>query len=474
LEILEPRLLLATGQPASITSVVLPPIPVAASDPGAPVTLQLPGGDSTVSPVVVPTGDQQVTGEVGPGDAINVYRITIGPATDSLQLGITWDTPPQVGSAGMVVFDAQGNLPTDETASGVSNSTTVSFSAPVPTTGTSVYLAVEGSGPAGASRTGGDVDFSVWIAYDAPAPTPVSVTAAGHGDGAFATGVVTSSPDGGVVQASAGSGSSSPAQTSPADHGQSAEGPWPSNTTGKETVAAAATSGRIGAQGSARTFASIDVSPLPASPYEPAGGILADGGPAEGGDPVDATSLDLSLVRLPVSASAGWRDVERSSDPDATPSLSSDRDTSLDSPTVLRVRQDPRSSRYARTFQSDEGIAVRRVGVLVVPPPLLAADGSPGESPGVSAVTLPPIDESDRPRSPMPVPSRVEESAIRSDTEWASGRGVAIVLGLSWSAVLGVGLHAPDLAGICRRAFARAVPIRRPRPAASRDDRARR
>jgi hypothetical protein len=465
---LESRILLASDIPSSIIQVTLPPGQVAASNPSAPVTIHLPAGDSTLPPIVVSTGDQQLNGVLGPGDGINLYRIDVGPATGSLELDLTWETLPQGGSASFLVFDAGGDLLIDQAATGGANSLTISSGAQVPATGTAFYLAILVPGPAGASTAAGQYTYNVRITSSAPAPvSPCGVPAIWGGSSG--TGSVSSSSGVVVVLASEESGSSGPGQPITAQHGGSAQGPWPSRTTSTATGAAPTTPERSSAQSTARPTTSIDVSPLPTSRYEPAGGIFDDGGAPEAADRVEATRLDMSLIRLSAPRWDGSLDDEPSSEPDAATVSSPGVDTPVASPTVLVSRGDQTSSHEPRPFRSGERIAVRPLDVPFAAPPLLDADGLLGGMPRLSAATLPPIDGSDRPSSPTPSPSRDEETVDPSPPEWASGRSGAILLGLGGSAVLGVGLYAPDLAAVFRRALARRMPKLRPRPTSSRD-----
>jgi hypothetical protein len=483
MEILECRFLLASGTSSSMIQVALPPSQVAAPDSAAPVTLGLPWGNSTLPVVVVSPGDQQLSGVLGSGGGINVYRLDVGPATSSLQLDLTWETLPKGNSASFLVFDAGGNLLIDQTATAGTTSATFSFTAPVPATGSAFYVAVLTSGPFGAVTSGGTAiapdstmipggesagSYSLRITSYTPAPPPASVFPA-NGGANSGTGSVPSSPKGVVVVGSAGSGSSAPGPPCTAQHGESAPGPLPSATTGTGTDPAATPSERIGALSSVRPAASIDFSPLPASQYEPAGGIFADGGSAEGADRVDETRLDIPLVRLLGPVWNGSLDDEWSSEPDTATFSSTGADTSVASRTVLISRKDQASSQVSPLVRSGERIAVSPLGELFALAPLVAADGSVAGTPGLSTATLPLIDESDRPSSPTLAPSPDEDTLDPSSADGRSGRGGAILLGLGSSAVLGVGLYAPDLAAMFRRAFARRLPSPRPRPRSSRD-----
>jgi hypothetical protein len=207
---------------------------------------------------------------------------------------------------------------------------------------------------------------------------------------------------------------------------------------------------------------------LPTSPYEPAGGIFCVGGPAERIDRGEETRVELSLVRLLSPGREESRDDERLSDQNPATSPSPPLDTDPASPGAVVVRvgatasDESRSdSPGARPFlptasvlaRGASGPADRRPFDLaidgLVPPD---AEDPVGGSPWVTAATLPPIDGSDRSETASPAPRRDDATGDEEPSEWRSGPGGAILLGLGGSAVLGVGLYAPDLAGAIRRA----------------------
>ena len=104
--------------------------------------------------------------------------------------------------------------------------------------------------------------------------------------------------------------------------------------------------------------------------------------------------------------------------------------------------------------------------------PSRATDGTLGGAPWDSAATLPPIDEYDRPKPDSPTPRWRDVTRDEESPRGRSDRVGAIVLGLSSSVALGVGLYAPDLAAAVRRAVPRPVQNLRPRTASRRVDRA--
>src|SRR5262249_44509009 len=93
-------------------------------------------------------------------------------------------------------------------------------------------------------------------------------------------------------------------------------------------------------------------------------------------------------------------------------------------------------------------------------------------APYVSAATLPPIDGSDRPGIAASTIRRGDATDRGEREESGSGPGEAIVLGLGGSAVLGVGLYAPDLAAAFCRPGPRGGPGPPARSASSRDEQA--
>ena len=104
----------------------------------------------------------------------------------------------------------------------------------------------------------------------------------------------------------------------------------------------------------------------------------------------------------------------------------------------------------------------RPVGV----PDSLAADEPESDVPWASAATLPPIDGYDRATMIAPTARRNDAMGDEDDREPRSGRGAAILLGLSGSAALGVALYAPDLVAAVRLNAPRRVSNPQPRPGA--------
>jgi hypothetical protein len=346
----------------------------------------------------------------------------VGPATDSLQLDLSGAMLPKGRSASVLVFDAGGNLLINEPIVDDPDSATISFGASVPSTGTALYLAIAISGPSGAPGAAGEFAYSVPVTSEAATPDGIGISP-DSGGGSAGAGSDSGSSGAVVIGPSSGSGSSGPGQPGNAPTGGSAEGPWPSRTTTMGTGTPPTTFERIGAASSQRPMASIDVSPLPASRYEPAGGIFADGGVVEGADRVDATRIDISLVRLSVAVRDRSLHDEPSREPDAATPSSPGAESSV-SPMLVIAGTDGSSPRGPRSSRSEGRTAVRpsRVPFAAVPfaaPVGPAAEGFVGGAPGLSAATLPPIDESDRASSPIPPPSRGEETVDSSPPERA-------------------------------------------------------
>ncbi len=484
LEALEPRMLL-TGAAAPSTSIQLPPALFAASLPDVPVPFNLPGADSPLTAVVLPPGATSQDGVLQPGGGIDLDQISVGAATGTLGLELTWDTLPQGASGQLSVFDDTGNLLVDSSTAAGSNSSVVALDAPTLIPGEVLYVGVQMSEPGGAG--GASVPGASYQLQIATGTGPDSLVVSGAGTSSFgsssSTCSVTVSTSG--VSSSAAGGAGSPtgsvtttttgnvsarsggAQGPPAPNGAGSPGLGPSiinsgggaapgRSTSWVPIAGTAAVGTGGTETTERATPGlstpIDVGPLPASPYEPAGGIFRVDGSAASVDRVEGTRVEMSLVRIvspgrEESLEGVWASDQNPNNPPV--------DTVSDSPRDIIIRVGSTSS--DRSGLSDPRPS-RRIADGAVPP-------TP-EYPGaevtwlVSAV-LPPIDERDRPvTSATSVPRGDASWTGRVVDSWDSP-GRAIALGLSGSAVLGATLYAPNLAAAFHRAVPR--PVRRRR-----------
>jgi hypothetical protein len=469
LEILEPRFLLTASTSALTSPLLLPPGQVAPSNPAAPVTLHLPGGDLTVSPVAVPSGARVLSGVLGPGGDIDLYAISVGPTTGSLRLDLTGETPAPSGSGSLSVFDAGGNLLIGEPATAGAISATIVVSAPVPATGEVLYVAVSISGPADANSTGGGLAYRLGVTPDALAPASAFSGPTVRGV-ASVLAFFSSTSSLVVPTAPAGQGSSGSGPPTTAQQGTPVEGPWPSRSTGAGAGTPASIAfDRNGDQSPSSPSIAIGVGPLPASRYEAAGGIFADGRPADDADRIEETLIEMSVVRLLAPVRGGSLEEPRSSEPDPATSNSPGLDAVNIPTAVLVSRMDRKSAHEPRLRRPGARPPVRPRGMAPVLPPPPEADPL-GALPSLSAAVLPPIDRPDRRNPDAPAPARDEETADASRPQWGTGRDAAILAGVSMGAVLSVGLYLPDLAATIRRVSPRLAPRRHHRPAPSRDE----
>ncbi len=194
----------------------------------------------------------------------------------------------------------------------------------------------------------------------------------------------------------------------------------------------------------------------------------------------------MSLVRLISPGRESLRGDERSSAQCPGSSSSPRFDTDMASAEVISPGVDPTPSAAARQDQpgarnfgeagfgpnrTELGMASRRPSgqpTTYLPPQ--ATDGTLGDVPLGSAATLPPIDEYDRPKPDSPTPLWANVPRDEESPKSSSDRIGSILLGLSSSAALCVGLYAPDLAAAVRRAVPRPVRNLRPRTGSRRVD----
>ena len=487
LEHLEPRLLLANDVPLPTAGLfLLAPAQVAAFQPVAvtPVTLHLSGGDATVPASALTPGNQEGTGVLHPGGGIDAYWIPVAPGTASLRLDLTWTGPPPGASGSLLVFDGAGNLLIDQALDAAGQSTTIILSGPLSTTGGGLYVGIQTGQPGGADNPAGASAYDLRVTLNpasvvcdafvaeslelllgiptAPA-SPPPVTAHGPAGGVPVSGI----PVGPVWS---GSGQPSPGTQSGST---SCPPPSPARSPGPVAFPPPARGGP-NAAGNPSPSTPIDARPLPGSPHEPAGGILTDGAPAERVDRGEETRVEMSLVLLLSPAHEGSRGNEPSADASSAIASSSRFDSGLAAPRGNVVPLQPTSSEEPRSLRP-EGVPFLRSSRLpsAVPPPL-TVDGLLGDALCVSSAILPPIDGPDRAVIAAPTRRWDGDNATGDEgpPELGRDRSGAILLGLSGSAALGVGLYAPDLAAAVRRALPRPVPNPRSRPASSRDPRA--
>jgi hypothetical protein len=483
LETLEPRLLLTGDVSSPVPDLLLfAPAQFAAYQPADPVKLHIPGIDSPLTAVVLSTQDPERDGVLRAGSGIDLYQLSIGPATGTLRLDLTWDAHPQGTSGHLSVLDEAGNLLIDLSPAAGSNSSAVLLDGSMLTTSTVLYVGIQLRAPAGAGGASVQGAYRLQIANGttttasaecgvvigtcgiSPQYTPVVSTPA-IGPGSV----------GGVQGPGAATGLES--SSSPSQHVvprmAPVPGPFPSSlaTAGGGALTTAIFGGSA-ARAAPSPATPIDVSPLPASQYEPAGGIFAVGGSPPRVDRVEETRVEMSLVRLPSPGREGLRDEGWSSDRDSATPASPHLDSDLAPRRVVVVRVGPTSSGRSGPFPLEGRAVPRPFGPIAANSAPLAREDPADGAPYVSAATLPPIDGSDRPGIAASTVRRGDATDRGKREESGSGPGEAIVLGLGGSAVLGVGLYAPDLAAVFCRAVPRAAPGPPARSASSRDEQA--
>ncbi len=415
---------------------------------------------------------------------------------------------PEGNSVQLLGFDKGGDVLIDEIQSAPSSSTSVALALEEPDSAPAgaLYVAVLIGRPSGSSSDTLGIGYQLQVTPETSL-TPSAFTAFDAvfiDDGVVVVDSVTgseaspsSTPQELGIRTSVnsqGTGvqigpvSSGSGRTTTAQHGQSPQGPSPPPALSPGTVTMSSTSfDERDAQSSPSSSTPIDLGPLPPSQYEPAAGILSAGGPIVWVDPVEATRVDMSLVGLSTGRQGSPHE-----DPSSEQGLSirdsvlhdtgKDRSGHVDV-TVKRLSPDsPGPLRPGRPLsfvhvsglpRSALGTADRRSFDLSTPIPLpLVTNGPVRENMWVSAASLPPIDEHDRPRIAAPTNRRSDETTEEGSPAKGSSRAGAILLGLSGSAVLGVSLYAPDLTAAVRRVVRSPVPKPRPRPVMDRDDRA--
>jgi hypothetical protein len=518
-ETLEPRLLMA-GDTSWLTSnqVPSPPAQVATAQSVIPANLNIPGGNSTVPVLAWPFGDQQQSGVLSPG-GIALYQLSSAPGAEILQLNLTIGTLPAGASVQLLAVSDAGDVLINSSQITVPQSSTVTLSvaASVSIPDGVAYVGILVAGPSGSTADAPDIAYNLEVTTD-PIATPAVVGTGNDGSsgnssdvpaGNTATASETFSESVGIAYAlGTQSDGAGPSQTSqgtggPTGPGSSGAGqpttsqqgapttspsPPPAVAVGAVKTTAATLNGRD-APGAPSPIAPIDVGPLPASEYEPAAGIFSVGVPVERVDQVEATYVEMPLVRLTAEPQTAPHD-DRSSEQWAGIRTSVPLDTATDRTRDLDVTVVPMpsgnpaplrpgsgsiplaaSATTRREVETVDGRSVALSPALPVPP---VTDELVWGGLLASAATLPAIDEYNHHLdSATRVNPRSDGTTDEDSPEWESRQAVAIVLGLSGSAALGVSLYAPDLTVAVRRAVRAPAPQRRRGPATSRDDRAR-
>jgi hypothetical protein len=439
LEALEPRLLLSAdlGQQTALHSLVAP----------APVD---------VSQAIAPASVSR------PVNGMNLYDVSVGDSTGSLRLDMTWSNVPRGTSARVVVLDGSGNLLLDWSPAAAADSTTDTPSGGKWTPGTSLEVGIQIRATASPGGTARPSAFDLRVASE-DGRTLLDlhgVANAGPSDSSPPPSAP-STPSGGsgllVHYGSGGFGGSAWTATGPTTGTPgvgSVPGPSPSTTasTGAAAIQAAGSDG--GGRATQALSTPTGILPLPASPYEPAGGIFrAQGTPASVAR-TEETRVDMSLVLMVSPGRETSPGDEWSSEPVPATSALPLVEAHPAPPRVVVVRSEP--------IDADGGPAPRPSGPIDpdigIPYPEEPVRDVPWFATALAT-------SSDGPAPPLP---RGESTDRGGDREPEGSAGEAIVLGLSGSALLGVGLYAPDLAAALRRASPRPVRKSRSRPPSGR------
>ncbi len=417
--------MLMTGSGISPGRIQPPAAQFAASPPIVPVPFSVRDSGGPFAAVLSP-GDQSKNGILRPGGEIVLDRISVGAATGNLWLELTWNPLPRGTAGELSVFDEKGRLLADSSTAAGADCCIVELSGPISTPDSVLYVAARIIEPAAAV---GDplpgTSYHLQIESEppeaaSPGSNPEKMTADSIMMGT--TGRASGSLQRPLPHLSAGVTSPGPGP-----------GPGPSiGTPGGDLVPAVSASGistaadtAAGDGGTAPTMeaplalnAPVAVNPLPASSYEPAGGIFEVAEAADRDDRDDKTRVEMSLVRI----------------------VSPGREESFDD--RWSSHRDPTTQPDAISGSSDD-VAQRR-GALA--PDWSMEPG--GEIPLVVAAILLPIDERDRPATSG---TRVRRGVSADGEPW-DGLGGAIILGVSSSAVLGSALYAPDVTAVMHRA----------------------
>ncbi|MHB1556710.1 MAG: hypothetical protein ACYC61_04420 [Isosphaeraceae bacterium] len=418
--------MLMAGSGISLEPIQPPPAQVAASPPVVPVPFHLPGASGPVAAVILPPGDQSKDGVLQPGSEIELDRISVGNATGDLWLELTWSALPRGAAGELSVFDETGRLLADSSTAAGSNCCVVELSGPTtspdsvlyveariiepaaaggaPLPGTSYHLQIE-SQPPGTASAGSDPDTT----------TADSIMMGTTGRASRAS----ASLQHPLPYLSAGATSSGPGPSIGTPGGDLVPDVSPSgiSTAGGAVPGDGETAPTMEASPAVNT--PVAVNPLPASSYEPAGGIFEVDEAAERDDRGDETRVEMSLVRIVSPGREGsledrWSsDRDPSTQPDATDAGSSD-DVALWGWSL------------AQDWSMEPG----------------------GEISLLVAAILLPIDERDRPAT---LGTKIRRGDAADGEPW-DGLGGAIALSVSSSAVLGSALYAPDVTAAMHRA----------------------
>ncbi len=469
------------GDVFGLTSSQLPAssAQVATAQPVISVNFDDPAGDSTLPVVTWPSGDQEESDDLSPGsDAL--YRLSVAPGPSFLQLNMSVEILPAGDSVQLLAFDDAGDVLVNSSQITVSQSSTVALTlgGPVSIPDGVAYVAVLVGGQTSSSTAAPDITCNLQVTTQtianpltiAPADggNPVGllvenvepvITSALPGTGIGSSGTSQGTGTGGTTgTASSSSGLATGPMSSgfglltATSHGASTASPSPPPAVG--VGAGGTTQGTLGGrdpQSAPSPSISIDVGPLPASPYQPVAGVFSVGATLQQVDEVDATRVEMSLVRL---TSDQWPGIRTSDFLDIVTDRAGDLDVTVvslpsDSPGPSRPGSHP-SAAPRSEVEAVDGRSVALRTALPVPP--IAADPMWG---GLltTAATLPPIDEYDRrPDGALPTNPRCVATTDERSSGWEGRRAEAMFLGLSGSAALGAALYAPDLAVAVRRA----------------------
>ncbi len=435
LEVLEPRMLM-TWSAASLEPTQLVQAPAAASLPVVPVPFHLPDTDRPPAAVVLPPGARSLDGILQPGDGSEVDRISVGSATGDLWLELTWENLPRGAAGDLSVFDEAGRLLADTKSVAGLSSLIIELRGPISTSDSVLYVEariIEPDGAGGEPMEGASYHLQI-------ASEPVSDSSGAADQGTSAAEPVAIGTTGKTSRASVSIRDPHPSSIA----GASSPGPeLSSGTPGVDFVPevppssiATAGDGVGGSEGIGITTeappavdATIDVSPLPASSYEAAGGVFGVEGSVAREDRSDETRVELSLVRI-VSPGRGESAEDRwSSDRNPTPQ----RETGgTGVPDDVAIRMGATSPDRSEEPGGELPLLVAAI--------LLPLDGRDG--PATDGIRLP--------RGPTTETGEEGES-------W-DGLDGAIAVGVSSSAVLGVALYAPDVTAAMQRARTRSRP----------------
>jgi hypothetical protein len=515
LETLENRVLLSGGGSSSSSAqTLLPPAVIATPVTVAPVPLQFPSGNSDFPGIAASSGGQGQNGNPSSGGGAELYQASPESDAETLQLTLSWSALPVGASGRLLDFDQTGNLLIDATQDTASESSTVNLGGPVSTSEV-FYLAIQISDP----TASGEISSQFQLTFDAVLPPPEAPLETGGNPSGSDQPTGVNSPGGGeglsqvdgsiVFCGSTTSVPSNPMQgsTTPTPTPTSTQVPNGSTSTGggngtsgniqaggttpgfatfglgipnASQPASPATlaswvgmgvnptaSGGIGTSGIPSSSLPMNVGPLPASQYQPAGGIFSEGMTAQPAGGIEQTRVELSLIRRSFPGGQESSGEQGSVDPSigilslrvlttgSSPARSDELAEESSSPEA--PRPSPTARRPFPVAASERPLsevvpAYHPLAGLpsVLPDPNDTNDAISG-IPWFSAAFLPPIALSDRGGSIVPTARRDGPAGDEDDRDQQTSRSGAILLGMSGSAALGVALYAPDLVAAMRR-----------------------